>query len=276
MPLGNLTSQFFANVYLNELDQFVKHKLKARYYIRYVDDFAILHHSKDQLEKWKNEIDKFLTDKLKLELHPDKSQVLKIDKGISFLGFRVFYYHKLLRQSNIKNFERKFNQVKILFMEKTIDREKAVEFLEGWMAYSIYANTYKYRKHIIKLFNKSFPAEKGKAFNKKDINFIRKIKESEIAFSVQKTLFLYSKGLNVKEISENRGIKESTVWEHLANLIEHKQISVWKVLPKKKIFKIYSKIKNKDDLLKDIKERVKDKSITYDEINCVLADLRAK
>ena len=60
MPLGNLTSQFFANLYLNELDSFVKHKLKAKYYIRYVDDFVILHESKEQLEKWKIAINSFL------------------------------------------------------------------------------------------------------------------------------------------------------------------------------------------------------------------------
>ena len=59
MSIGNLTSQFFANVYLNELDQFVKHKLKARCYIRYVDDFVILHRDKNILQKWKNELNIF-------------------------------------------------------------------------------------------------------------------------------------------------------------------------------------------------------------------------
>jgi len=94
MPLGNLTSQFFANVYLNELDYFVKHKLKAKYYIRYVDDFVILHKSKEQLEKWKAEIDRFLRDKLKIELHPEKSKIILLSRGIDFVGFRNFYVHK--------------------------------------------------------------------------------------------------------------------------------------------------------------------------------------
>jgi retron-type reverse transcriptase len=74
MPLGNYTSQFFANVYLNELDQFVKHVLKVKYYIRYVDDFVILHESEEQLNIWKQEISRFLTEKLQITLHPDKSQ----------------------------------------------------------------------------------------------------------------------------------------------------------------------------------------------------------
>jgi len=105
MPLGNLTSQFFANVYLDQLDQFVKHKLRATYYIRYVDDFVIMHQSRKMLEEYKEKIDCFLREKLDLELHPDKSQILKLEKGISFLGFRVFYYHKLLVQKNMRKFE---------------------------------------------------------------------------------------------------------------------------------------------------------------------------
>jgi len=92
MPLGNLTSQFFANVYLNELDYFAKHKLKAKYYIRYVDDFIILHKSKLQLEKWKQEINEFLKKELKLELHQEKSRILPLSRGIDFVGFRNFYY----------------------------------------------------------------------------------------------------------------------------------------------------------------------------------------
>src|SRR3989344_6812212 len=92
MPIGNLTSQFFANVYLNELDHFVKHKLKAKYYIRYVDDFVILHKNKEILENYKKEIDNFLKT-IKLELHPDKSKIITIVKGFSLLGYRVFYHH---------------------------------------------------------------------------------------------------------------------------------------------------------------------------------------
>ena len=102
MPLGNLTSQFFANVYLNELDYFVKHKLKAKFYIRYVDDFVILHNSKDQLKKWKVDINKFLRDKLKLELHTQKSRIISLSRGIDFVGFRNFWYYKLLRERNIR------------------------------------------------------------------------------------------------------------------------------------------------------------------------------
>jgi hypothetical protein len=277
MPLGNLTSQFFANVYLNELDQFVKHKLKIKYYIRYVDDFVIFHNSKEQLKEWKKEIDKFLRGKLELELHPNKSKVLKLNYGINFLGFRIFFYHKLIRKSNFRNFEKKFNDLKILYKENIMSREKVVTSLEGWLAYTSHANTYKYRRHLIRIFNQFFPIKSQVKINniKKYKNFTRKIKESEIEFSVQKTLLFHNRGLNINQIAEQRNIKESTVWEHLANLIEHNQLYIWDVLPRKKVFKIHSKIKNKKDRLKEIRDRLKDNSITFDEINCVLSSVKA-
>jgi len=109
MPLGNLTSQFFANVYLNELDQFIKNKLKARYYIRYVDDFVILHNNKEKLLGYKDRTSKYLI-YLKLELHPNKSNIIPLRDVITFLGYRIFYHYKLLRKSNLRKFNRVFNK----------------------------------------------------------------------------------------------------------------------------------------------------------------------
>jgi hypothetical protein len=99
MPLGNLTSQFFANFYLNELDYFVKHKLKARHYLRYVDDFVILHRDKGILETRKQEIDLFLKQNLEIELHPEKSRIIPLNKGVTFLGFRIFSKYRLLKKT---------------------------------------------------------------------------------------------------------------------------------------------------------------------------------
>ena len=141
MPLGNLTSQFFANVYLNEFDYFVKHKLKAKYYIRYVDDFVILHKSKEQLIKWKEEISDFLKKELKLELHQEKSKVVPLSRGIDFVGFRNFYYYKLLRKRNISKILIKINQYKL----GDITKEKLLEIYQGWQAYARWANSYNLR-----------------------------------------------------------------------------------------------------------------------------------
>ncbi|MEK6898589.1 MAG: helix-turn-helix domain-containing protein [Nanoarchaeota archaeon] len=105
---------------------------------------------------------------------------------------------------------------------------------------------------------------------------MKRVKESELQFSVQKTLFHYKKGLRIKEISVKEGIKEATVWGHLANLIEHKQLSVWEILPHNKIHAIIRKIYRRKERLRDIKKRLHDKSITYDEIACVMANIKSK
>ena len=146
MPLGNLTSQFFANIYLNELDQFVKHKLKAKYYIRYVDDFTILHSSKEQLKIWKKEIEVFLKEKLNLELHPDKSRIINLSHGIDFVGFRNFYYFKLLRKRNIGNMKRKIH----LHNQGKISYDKLFESFQGWNAYANWTNSKRKTEKLIK------------------------------------------------------------------------------------------------------------------------------
>jgi len=146
MPLGNLTSQFFANVYLNKLDYFVKHKLKAKYYIRYVDDFVILHNSKGQVKRWKEEIDKFLREKLKLELHFQKSKIIPLSKGVDFVGFRNFWYYKLLRKRNLRKILFRVEQYK----EGKITKEKLLESFNGWNAYAKWANSLGLRKGVLK------------------------------------------------------------------------------------------------------------------------------
>ena len=150
MPLGNLTSQFFANVYLNELDYFIKYKLKAKLYIRYVDDFVILHNDYKVLEKYKEEINDYLIKNLEIELHPDKTKIIKLRKGIILLGYRVFYYHKLLRKANKRKFDRKFKEKLGLYKNKSISHEDFVQSLQGWLGYAIWANTYKLRMNLIK------------------------------------------------------------------------------------------------------------------------------
>ncbi|PIO07576.1 hypothetical protein COU59_03215 [Candidatus Pacearchaeota archaeon CG10_big_fil_rev_8_21_14_0_10_34_12] len=152
MPLGNLTSQFFANVYLNELDQFVKHKLKSKFYIRYVDDFVLVHNSKNQLQVWKREIEKFLSTNLKLELHPDKSKIILFSKGIDFVGFINFYHFNLLRKRNLRNMKNKIRR----FLQGEISEEKLGEIFQGWNAYAMRANSFYKRTKMIGLIIKSF------------------------------------------------------------------------------------------------------------------------
>ncbi|MBI2109722.1 hypothetical protein HYT58_00945 [Candidatus Woesearchaeota archaeon] len=153
MPLGNMTSQFFANVYLNELDYFVKHKLKAKYYIRYVDDFIILHPNKNLLELWKQEISNLLKDKLKLELHRDKTKITPLRNGILLLGYNIFFHHKLLRKSNLKKFELNLMRKIEMYKNGSITKEDISSSIEGWFGYIRWANTHKLKRIILSKIN---------------------------------------------------------------------------------------------------------------------------
>jgi len=150
MPLGNLTSQFFANLYLNELDYFIKHKLKVKYYLRYVDDFVLLHNSKEQLKILKLRIIHFLNNQLKLELHPDKSKIISLSKGVDFVGFKIFYHHKRLRKRNIKNI---FVIIK-KYKKEEISKEKLLEIFQGWKTYARWANSFKLIRRLEMEINK--------------------------------------------------------------------------------------------------------------------------
>lgn len=97
LPLGNLTSQLLVNIYMNEFDQFVKHRVKARYYIRYADDFAIFSENKEWLESILFRINEFLLIRLKLTLHPNKVFIKTVASGVDFLGWVHFPDHKALR-----------------------------------------------------------------------------------------------------------------------------------------------------------------------------------
>ncbi len=159
MPLGNLTSQFFANVYLNELDQYVKHSLKARYYIRYVDDFVILHRSRETLEEYREDMDRFLRETLDLQLHPDKSRIFPLYKGTTFLGTRIYARHRLLARRNMRKFKSRYARICREYRNHRVHYDGVYNFLEGWIAYSRHVNLYNYRRDLMKTHEKIFGAE---------------------------------------------------------------------------------------------------------------------
>ena len=98
LPIGNLSSQFFANVYLDVLDQFVKHRLRARHYVRYVDDFVLLHESPQQLNAWRAAIEAFLAGRLAMRLNPAKTILQPIARGIDFVGHAIKPWHRRIRR----------------------------------------------------------------------------------------------------------------------------------------------------------------------------------
>lgn len=107
MPLGNLTSQLFANVYLDPLDKFVKHQLKAKYYLRYADDFLILGPDPDKLLGYFVAINLFLKERLKLRIHPNKVQLRKLSWGIDFVGYVARPHYELPRRKTVQRIMRK-------------------------------------------------------------------------------------------------------------------------------------------------------------------------
>ncbi len=151
IPIGNLTSQLFINIVLNELDQYAKHTLKIRYYIRYVDDFVVLHHDKKYLHLIKNQIEFFLREKLFLELHPKKQRIFPVDQGIDFLGFVIWKNHRLLRKSNKEKFRKKLKRMRRNLLKKTENEEKMRQKVTSWLAHCQFGDTFRLRKRMFGL-----------------------------------------------------------------------------------------------------------------------------
>jgi len=109
LPIGNLTSQFFANVYLNPFDQFVKHTLKCAHYVRYVDDFILLASDKETLLAWREQIKQFLQNTLQLSLK-EIAEPKRVTTGADFLGYIIYPYYRLVRRRVVGNFREKLQQ----------------------------------------------------------------------------------------------------------------------------------------------------------------------
>jgi RNA-directed DNA polymerase len=158
LPIGNLTSQFFANVYLNELDQFVKHTLKAKYYIRYVDDFIILSHDKEELSVFQENIDMFLRSRLKLVLHPRRRKLLPASSGIDFLGYIVRQNYVLVRRRVVNNLKEKLRK----FKKFNVSQKKRQATIASYLGHFRWANAYRLQKKLFKTKNDPHPlTEKG-------------------------------------------------------------------------------------------------------------------
>ncbi|MEI7989656.1 MAG: reverse transcriptase domain-containing protein [Chloroflexota bacterium] len=147
LPIGNLTSQFWANVYLNELDQFVKRELHCPAYVRYVDDFLFFSPSKSQLWTWKQSIRSKLA-YLRMTLHEKESTVYPVSNGIPYLGFRVYPTHRRLKRRNGVAFERRLSGwVKLLHSGQIVyaDIHRRVR---GWIAHVSHGDTWRLRCSI--------------------------------------------------------------------------------------------------------------------------------
>ena len=140
IPLGNVTSQLFANIYLHELDNFVKQDLKEKCYLRYCDDFIILSNNEDHLKSLIVSIREFLAKKLRLELHPKKVIIRKLTQGIDFVGYVLFEKHVLLRTRSKQRMKRRLKEVYERYLIGAVDAAPMDQMLQSYLGILSHAN----------------------------------------------------------------------------------------------------------------------------------------
>lgn len=152
LPIGNLTSQLFANIYLSEFDYFVKHDLKEKHYLRYTDDFVIVAGNRHHVEKLIFPIQHFLGEKLFLELHPKKVSIRKFIQGADFLGYVLFPHHRLLRTKTKNRIFRKLRQRIAEHRNGSIGKETVEQSLQSYLGVLSHANAHNLSQELINNF----------------------------------------------------------------------------------------------------------------------------
>lgn len=156
LPIGNLTSQFWANVYLNQLDQFVKRELKCAAYVRYVDDFVLFADDKSILHEWKSALQDFLA-QLRLTMHERKSVVFPVADGFGFLGFRVYPHQRRLKRENARAFMRRLRLLQRQYAAGAIPIDRVHQSTQAWIAHAAHGNTRRLRAQLFR--QRPFPHE---------------------------------------------------------------------------------------------------------------------
>lgn len=151
LPIGNLTSQFFANIYLNEFDHFVKRNLKCKFYIRYMDDFVIFHKKKEFILQLIPKIKHFF-EIYELKMNPNSSFVNQKSNGLSFLGVRIYPHTIRIKSENLKRCVKKINSTIFLFSSKLISFELFLNSLNSLFAHLQNFSTFELRKHWLLLY----------------------------------------------------------------------------------------------------------------------------
>jgi retron-type reverse transcriptase len=152
LPIGNQTSQFFANVYLNPLDHFVKETLKCRNYVRYCDDFALWSDDKDVLNELKKRIKIFL-EKLRLKLNDKKTRIFRTSDGVRFVGFIVYPHKTRICGENVRRFRKRLGRIKERYAVGEITEKAVKQSVCGWIGHAIHADSYRLRTLIFDDFS---------------------------------------------------------------------------------------------------------------------------
>jgi retron-type reverse transcriptase len=152
LPAGNLTSQLFANIYLNELDQYCKHKLHTHYYVRYMDDIIILSNDKRQLKQWKDEIEAFLFDNLHLNLNK-KTAIRPISLGIDFVGYKIWATHRKLKQQTARRMIRHVAIMSEMLSNGEMSREAFDRVAASYKGVLEHCNSYGLRQKLNQIYS---------------------------------------------------------------------------------------------------------------------------
>ena len=139
LEIGNYTSQMFANIYLNEVDQFIKHKLHIKYYCRYLDDSIVIVQTKQEVKEALEKIKEFLKENLKLELNK-KTQIFKSKQGVNFCGYKINEYRLKIRDKGKRNLKNKVKKLKQEIKQGKISSKEAKKYLAGHLGYIKIAN----------------------------------------------------------------------------------------------------------------------------------------
>lgn len=152
LPIGNLTSQLWANVYLHELDLYAKHQVKAHHYVRYMDDFVIVHHDKDWLHHMRREIEAFLWESLRLKTN-NKTQVFPVaqhqGRGLDFLGYHIWPTHRRLRKDSIRRIKRTLKRLQRQYATGEITLDLVTQTIASWTAHASHADTLGLRESVL-------------------------------------------------------------------------------------------------------------------------------
>jgi hypothetical protein len=151
LPIGNLCSQHWANLYLHPLDLFVKQTLRCQAYLRYSDDFLLFAAEKSILHGWREEIIGF-SQTLRLTMHEEKAQVFPVKNGITFLGWRLFPHHRRLRRENVRHAVRRLRWQQAAFARGELDQAQLTASVQAWLAHAAHGNTYQLRRRIMRRF----------------------------------------------------------------------------------------------------------------------------
>ena len=151
IPIGNLTSQLFANIYLHEMDKFVKHELRARFFVRYMDDAVIIHANKAWLREAKLRLGEFLAERLALTLNT-KTNIFPMAQGVNFLGYRIWATHRLLRKSSVKRMRRKLRHFEQGYTDGSVDLDHITASIMSWLGHTSHADCYNLRKRLFQDF----------------------------------------------------------------------------------------------------------------------------